>query len=539
MKKLFLILILGLILRLVWLGDVPNGFSGDEAGQGYSAYSILNTGKDEWGQFLPLAFRSFGDFKPPLYTYLTVPSVWIFGLNEFAVRLPAAIIGVLTILIVYFLIKEWFGEDLAIISSLLLSINPWHIQLSRTAFEAGAGVLLFSTGLLFFLKALKREKNLIWTSFFWGLGLYSYHSFRVFIVIFAFIIFLFYKRKFSARKIFLSFLVFLIFSFPLVLNMGSTLTRASDVGLLSKDLVSGYFENKGTSTLPYFIDRTLDNKISFAANNLFGNYLSYFSFSFFFSGSRPDNSYLNFPGFPLLYPIEALFWIFAIFVVIKKEIPHKKILICWFIIASIPASLASGFLNAHRTVTFLPLAAIISGIGLLELRKVLPKLIKNQNLRIGVLSLALFFSFLNFLNFYLFRLPQKSPESIRVGYKQVFEKAIENEGNYKQIVISREFTQPQIYVAFYNKVDPKKVQEASKDWIRYEKSGKKFIDQLESWNLGKFYFEGLDWNNKDKLRKDALIVGKADEFPEDIKSVYDYKNSRGKILYRLVPVQND
>src|SRR3989344_3529076 len=70
-----------------------------------------------------------------------------------AVRLPAALVGVLTILVVFFLASELTGsKKIAFWSAFLLAINPWHIQLSRTAFEGGIGVFFFSLGLLFFLR---------------------------------------------------------------------------------------------------------------------------------------------------------------------------------------------------------------------------------------------------------------------------------------------------------------------------------------------------------------------------------------------------
>ena len=95
---LLIVFSLGLFLRLFRLDRYPAGFTPDEAAQGYSAYSILKTGKDEWGKPFPLNLRSFGDFKPPLQTYLIIPSVFLLGLNELAVRLPNALIGSLAIL---------------------------------------------------------------------------------------------------------------------------------------------------------------------------------------------------------------------------------------------------------------------------------------------------------------------------------------------------------------------------------------------------------------------------------------------------------
>ncbi len=134
---LFCLVSFAAILRFAFLADFPVGFTADEAAQGYTAYSILETGRDEWGTPFPLSPRSFGEFKLPLYTYLTIPSVAVFGLNEFAVRFPAAFFGTLAVLAVFLLVRKLFdNEFLAFFASFLLAVSPWHISLSRAALEA-------------------------------------------------------------------------------------------------------------------------------------------------------------------------------------------------------------------------------------------------------------------------------------------------------------------------------------------------------------------------------------------------------------------
>src|SRR5271170_7064405 len=86
---LTLILVLGLALRLWQLGAVPPSPDWDEVALGYDAYSIMHTGRDEFGAFLPSVLRSFDDYKPALYAYLAIPTVAVFGLTTFAVRLPS------------------------------------------------------------------------------------------------------------------------------------------------------------------------------------------------------------------------------------------------------------------------------------------------------------------------------------------------------------------------------------------------------------------------------------------------------------------
>src|SRR3990167_8598168 len=93
-KKIFIFLtiIIGIasVLRLWQLGKVPSSPDWDEVALGYNAYSILQTGRDEYGKFLPIVLRSFDDYKPALYVYLAIPAIKLFGLNVFAVRLPSA-----------------------------------------------------------------------------------------------------------------------------------------------------------------------------------------------------------------------------------------------------------------------------------------------------------------------------------------------------------------------------------------------------------------------------------------------------------------
>src|SRR5260221_3091030 len=100
------IVLLGFLLRALSISNHPVGFTPDEASFGYDAYSILKTGRDQWGQAMPSVFKSFGDDKLPAYTYLVVPFVATFGLNETAVRLPNAILGTLAIVVVYLLVFE-------------------------------------------------------------------------------------------------------------------------------------------------------------------------------------------------------------------------------------------------------------------------------------------------------------------------------------------------------------------------------------------------------------------------------------------------
>lgn len=172
-KVLLICLMLAAILRLWNLGSIPPHLRNDEASFGYNAYSILTTGKDEHGEFLPILFKSFGDWKPGLYIYSIVPFIAILGLNEWAIRLPAAISGIFGVYLLYLLVWNLFkNQKIALASAFSLSISPWHIAFSRGAWEAQVTITLILAGLLFLIKALNQNnKYLIVSAGFFGTSL--------------------------------------------------------------------------------------------------------------------------------------------------------------------------------------------------------------------------------------------------------------------------------------------------------------------------------------------------------------------------------
>jgi 4-amino-4-deoxy-L-arabinose transferase-like glycosyltransferase len=126
---LIFIVILASVLRLGLLAKHPVALNVDEVAIGYDAYSILNTGKDMHQKTFPLVFESLGDNKPGLYIYSVVLSEAIFGLNEFSVRIPAALAGIITVFVLYLTVKLISNNNnLAFFSALVLSLSPWHIN---------------------------------------------------------------------------------------------------------------------------------------------------------------------------------------------------------------------------------------------------------------------------------------------------------------------------------------------------------------------------------------------------------------------------
>lgn len=253
---LIVIVLLAAFLRLWGLGSVPISPDWDEAALGYNAYSLLHTGKDEYGQFMPIVMQSFNDYKPALYAYFIVPLLPIFGLDTFAVRLPSAIFGIITVLATYFLVKDLFArgvknnkgrqytEAVALLTTLLLAISPWHIQFSRVAFEANTGVAFNVLSVLFFLKGLKRPWLLFVSVTFMALNLSVYQSERLFMPLLALaLVIIFRKELFALPKKYLigALVIGVLVMSPLLYYMTTNqhvLARAKGVSVLSQQTPS-------------------------------------------------------------------------------------------------------------------------------------------------------------------------------------------------------------------------------------------------------------------------------------------------------------
>ena len=65
-----LILLIGCLVRLVNIENLPNGLNCDEASSGYEAYSIAETGVDRNGNGMPVFLVSWGSGQNALYTYI-------------------------------------------------------------------------------------------------------------------------------------------------------------------------------------------------------------------------------------------------------------------------------------------------------------------------------------------------------------------------------------------------------------------------------------------------------------------------------------
>jgi len=550
------IFLLALGLRIIDLPRFPAGFTADEAAQGYTAYSILKTGKDEWGVKFPLNPRSFGDFKAPLQTYLMIPSIAVFGLNEFSVRLPNAVLGSLAVLMVYFLVKELFSpaliridprinpNDLALLSSLFLAISPWHICLSRGAFEANLTTFFLPLAIFLFLKGIHTRGSLfmILSSVIFGLNLFTYHSAKLLSPLIFFPLFFFFRKKFfgqrnnhiliydSALIIFGIFLGLAGFSF---LKGGGT--RAGDIGLFSGgwQAVANQRYFATLQGFPDFLARLFNNKLTFILAEFVKNDLSYLSPQFLFTQGAGEATYGMLPGRGVLYLFEMPFVLAAFYSLFKQRSFSLVFLWFWVLLSPISAALARGVgYHANRVAVMTPAIQIISAYGGIKFLQWI-KVKFNKNRQIVILSfcyIVILTSFLFFLEDYFFQAPKINAPKMSYGWRQAMDYLNIQKGAEK-IIVSRSFSEPQAFVMFYDKIDPKRVHLQTKPWLGYQKSGY-FVDQLGSYSLENYEFRNFSFP-EDWQRKNIILVGMEKDFLGQEKIIQE-KELKGEIKEKKI-----
>jgi len=522
---LFLILLLAGGLRLWQLGQVPPSPDWDEAALGYNAYSIMKTGRDEFGQFLPLILRSFDDYKPGLYAYLAIPTIKLFGLNTFAVRLPAALLGTLAVFLVYLLVKELFNQkpfahSLALLTAFLLAISPWHLQFSRIAFESGIGLFFNLVVVLFFLKGLKKPWFLILAAFFAGLNLYVYQAEKVFTPLLVFALVIIWREKLMRlprKSLFAAVLIGLVTLIPflsLTLTTPEIFLRAKGTSFAS-DLTPFLAKTAERTLRDYqnhdYLGLILDNRRITYFQTFLRNYLSHFDLNWLFLSG--DDARHHAPEMGLLYLWELPFLLWGIYNLLFAKISRKvKLLVfAWFLLAPIPAAFSSGAPHGVRTLRFLPTHQIFVAFGLLNFWQAIKR--KQVWVKTPVVGLIIAFALFNFayyLNQYFVQQNDDYSQYWQYGYQEAIETIKEIEPRYEQIVVSNQphLDQSYIFFLYYLKYDPE----------AYQKSGGTVSGGFAETHrgFGKYTFRPIKWAEEEK-NPAILYVGRPEDFFGEVK----------------------
>lgn len=493
---------LALFLRIYNLSTNPGGFDQDEAVNGVDAYSIGKTLRDHHGNFLPPMLESFEDWVSPTLTYLTVPFIWVLGLSEFSVRLPVALIGAGSVLVMYLFVRRLTRRtDLALLASFFLCIMPWNIMSSRWAIPPGIVTFFLLLTLYVYCRAIDAKPKL------WKFALvgvcaavlaYSYPTQKMFVPMLLGVLGLIdlVVRKIPWWELFKKYSAilgpYLVLTSPIylltLLDPGKYNARFNFVSIFRDDI----------DPVPAFLKR----------------FLSYLLPNFYFekdSGLISDHV----PGientFNFLAPFFYMGIVLCVYSLVSKKRfiiskPASLLLLGWLILFPVPASLTRDHFYLLRIIHGMPVILIFSVVGL----GTLLDFVKSKKLLaivyVGIVVISGFY-LINFSAKYFDQYPELSGEFYLYGTRQYSEYLLTNEANFASVKVDSRVNMPYIYYLFYSGEDPNK--------YNYSEINAT-VDGVGAAKLGKYTFGPIT--------------------PEDLKDtteIYAVKDKNNKIYYQI------
>jgi len=508
MKKrrsiIFIIALVTILTRFVGLDKVPPHLSNDEISIAYDAYSISETLRDEHNHFMPISFESHGTHKAPLTIYLTSLSIKLLGNSDFSARLPSAIFGSLTVLVLGSLVYLLSSNmSLSLVSGGVLAISPWHIYTSRMALETNVALFFLASAIYLFFLAENRKKDILFLPSFlaFSLSMYAYHTEWGLTPLIIIVLGLIYRKNLMRKKAyFIGLLIFVLTVIPLLTNFINNLgtnARANTEFLLTQDslkdqlsLQQGNYTRQGQIILSRFVATYSSyiepDKIFFASPNLLPK-------------TNPFQAGL------ILAPFLPAF-LFGLFGIKKHFKNHAPFIYLWLFICPVVPALTVGEQQVVRNLPFLLPALLVTAVGCCQFYKKFG----NNKTAIGSYSFLILVSFFYFSIIYYYHYPIESGVNFQYGYKQIAEYIKPRYGNFDKIVIDPIFGEgyvytgvPHLYIPYYTALDPRYLQERGKNVL----CGNCF---------DKYEIRSIDWENEPVSEKTLYVVPDSNK-PSDVE----------------------
>jgi len=473
MKKtylyLILIFVLGLFLRFYRLGAVPAGFQTDEAYFGYNAFSILKTGREMTGGFLPINLKSFL-YSPAGYSYFSIPFVFLFGLNAFSVRFASALFSSLTVIATYVLVLKLFKNFknkncLGLVASFFIAISPWNINLARTATESSLVVFFMTLGIIFYLEWLEKKKYYlaVLSLLSFAVTILTYQAPRSFLPLFIPLLFIVLTKNILSKRnlIFVAgFLLLIVLPVVLVLLSPTLSYRIRSLSITENPqtqlVLNEQLREDGVSGLTSLQARIFNNKGISYANTFMQNYFAHFSYSFLFTDAGFPDRY-RVPSMGLLYIFELPLIIWGVYEIFSKDKKLGFLVVGWILLAPIGSALTFDDVpNLQRTLLIFPALSMLVALGFLALVNFLKKIETGYILKLTYVLLGAFiaYNFLYYLQAYYVHQVVHRPWYREEGYQKLISEINNYSKNYNKIVITNWEGNPTIFLFFYNKLNP-------------------------------------------------------------------------------------
>ncbi len=452
------IVIVGFLLRVLFINSSPPALYGDELTITLDVYSLLKTGHDQLGNFLPLTFHMSAG-RPAGYVYGSIPFVAIFGPTAIGVRALSILSGTGIIILLYLLGRKLFSEKVGLLAAAIGAVSPWEISLSRGGFEAHFALFLALLGTYLFILARKKPILYIFSALGFGLTLHTYLTYKVAILLFLPLLLwyqdIFKKVIWANKKHFLiGTFVFIVLgglSFSQTFLAGSE-NRFISINIFSQSSIKDTIEQKinferQITKIPQYLVKYFHNKPVEYTKVLIENYLQNFSMDFLIlHGDR--NPRHNMATMGEIYFVELVLIFIGLTAFWYRQRRTIIFLILWLLLAPIPTAIVD-LPHALRSSFMLPPLVIFSALGLAT--------ILNYKNRIFLFLITLLFiiQFIFFIQKLYFLAPNEYSNFWSYPAKLASEIAKENKEKYNYVILSDRIDNIEFAYPVYAKIDPK------------------------------------------------------------------------------------
>lgn len=488
MKKLLLLLVIGFgaFLRFFHLSISPPSLNWDEAALGYNAYSLMQTGKDEYGKYFPVFTRSFDEYKAAIPAYMMIPAIKIFGLNEVGVRFTTALLGTILILVIYSLTQIAFKREWASLAAAwVYAIEPWAVHFSRTNHEAMAALFFLLLGLALFLRFRQTKRFLSMSLILFLLSMYTYNSNKIIVPVFLALLYVINRKFIQSKHLLLAILAIFLIPFSILTLKGEAFARSQSTNIF-------ILWGSGHKSVP--------ESVFYFGWDVIARYFSYASpYNLFVR--EPYEPVLVIPYNSMFHPFEFVFWCIGLIYLVKNYRKNKELALL-AVITPIPAMLTWSWFQPGRGITLFAIYSICIGWGIYVVSSKLPK--------IGKLLFGLFIvlfgisSAVYLLDSILVQLPYRDAGNWQPGFRETVPAVYELSKDYDQVIVDTPQAEPYIFYLFYSQYLPDKYLRE----LDFGKIGKprKYMD------FGKFHFREIYWP-KDRSLPRTLFVGTDYDLP--------------------------
>ena len=337
--RLLAIVVLAAMLRLYALDRLPPGLYHDEAYNGLDALNVLR------GQH-PIFFEA-NNGREPWFIYLVALSVSFLGRSPLAIRLVAALLGILTVPATYWMVRELLGRREALLAALVTATTFWHLNLSRVGFRAVSLPLFTALWLGFLARGLRRQRRGDWvlTGGFLGLSFYTYLAarFAPLILLGLVVYWLARRQPIPWRGLLLLGICACLVASPLLIyalrHLDTFLGRSAQVSILNPDINGGNL----AGTLLRQVVRTL------GMFNWHGDFI-------------PRH---NLPYRPVFDAAMGLLFLLGLAISLSRALRQQEyalLLVSWAVML-VPTILAEGAPHFLRAVGVLPVLFVFPAVG--------------------------------------------------------------------------------------------------------------------------------------------------------------------------------